>query len=284
MESASASGEGRIPSLRVQHLQQGNSPRDAPSRSTRRRRACRWGFCVCGLSDMSYLGAPAVRIPYRDEHGLEGPVRFRTALEKSPDGDDRFRWKSGSKLCLYGLWRLHEAAQACYVVLVEGESDCQTLWFHYVPALGIPGAGTWYEERDAPFFEGIPTIYVVVEPDAGGEGIRTWLASSCIRSRVRLITMSAEAKDPSALYLADPDTFGERWQQLVAASVPWTEREQADAARAREATWKQCAALAVEPDILGHFAEALAARGVAGEQRAAKLLYLALTPAFRTLD
>jgi hypothetical protein len=31
----------------------------------------------------------------------------------------------------------------------QGESDCHTLWFHGVPALGIPGAANWREERDA---------------------------------------------------------------------------------------------------------------------------------------
>ena len=51
-------------------------------------------------------------------------------------------------------------------MLVEGESDCLTLWFHEIPALGIPGAGNWREDRDAAHFDGIDTIYVVIEPDA----------------------------------------------------------------------------------------------------------------------
>ena len=40
------------------------------------------------------------------------------------------------------------------VVLVEGESDAQTLWLHGYPALGLPGASTWSEKRDAAFFGG----------------------------------------------------------------------------------------------------------------------------------
>ncbi len=56
-----------------------------------------------GLSDRKYQGRPAVRIPYRSENGEEVAVRFRIALKKSEEGDDRFRWCTGSKAMLYGL-------------------------------------------------------------------------------------------------------------------------------------------------------------------------------------
>jgi hypothetical protein len=58
-----------------------------------------------------------VRIPYYGPNGEELAVRFRIGL----DGD-RFRWKSGTKPCLYGLHRLAMVQAAGYVVLVEGES------------------------------------------------------------------------------------------------------------------------------------------------------------------
>src|SRR6266487_2916084 len=46
-----------------------------------------------GLSDVTYLNAPAIRIPYFGLDGTEGPVRFRLALNKGDDGlDARFRW------------------------------------------------------------------------------------------------------------------------------------------------------------------------------------------------
>ena len=61
-------------------------------------------------------------------------------------------------------------------MLVEGESDVQTLWYHRVPALGVPGAANWREDRDAQHLEGIETIYVVIEPDAGGEAVKKWLS------------------------------------------------------------------------------------------------------------
>ena len=89
-----------------------------------------------GLTQFSYDGKPAVRIPYFGAGGEEFAVRFRIALE-----GDRFRWEAGNQTV--SLWprpARRGAKRAGYVVLVEGESDCHTLWFHGIPALGIPGA------------------------------------------------------------------------------------------------------------------------------------------------
>ena len=84
---------------------------------------------------------------------------------QSLEGPDRFRWKKGDKPCLYGLSRLDEAQAQNYVVLVEGESDVQTLSFHGIPALGLPGAANWKEERDAQHLAGFDVVYVVIEGD-----------------------------------------------------------------------------------------------------------------------
>src|SRR5215208_1243783 len=89
-----------------------------------------------GLSDMLDRGVPVLRIPYRDASG-EAAVRLRTALQKSVGRDGRFRWTTGSKPLLYGLWRLGREPS---VVIVEGESDCHTLWHHGINAVGLPGA------------------------------------------------------------------------------------------------------------------------------------------------
>jgi len=139
-----------------------------------------------GLAQITYCGAPAVSIPYKDVDGATAATRFRTALMKTENGDDRFKWKKGSKPILYGLWRLGTPE---YIALVEGESDCHTLWHHDIPALGLPGAAMWREEWAA-HLDGIAAIYVVIEPDSGGEAVKRWLATSCIRERVRLITLS----------------------------------------------------------------------------------------------
>jgi putative DNA primase/helicase len=234
-----------------------------------------------GLSDISYLGSPAIRIPYLDESGNEATIRFRLALDKATGGDSRLHWKSGAKPCLYGRWRLAHAKEAGYVVLVEGESDAQTLWWHKIPAIGVPGAGNWREERDAPALDGISTVYVIVEPDKGGETVTKWLARSAVRDRVRLVALG-EHKDASAFYLADPEHFRERWASVLAQAVPWAQHAAGEADAARDEAWQQCQELARTPRILDRFAADLARSGVAGEDRAAKLIYLVVTS--RLLD
>jgi hypothetical protein len=54
---------------------------------------------------------------------------------------------------------------------------------------GSPGLAHG-EERDVPLLDGIDEIYVVIEPDAGGEAVLDWLGRSAIRDRVRLIHLS----------------------------------------------------------------------------------------------
>lgn len=224
-----------------------------------------------GLSDTKYLDLPSLRIPYLDESGQEVAVRYRIALEKSEAGDNRFRWKKGDKPCLYGLWRLNPKPES--IVLVEGETDCHVLWYHGIPAVGVPGAANWREERDADHFDSIATIYVLVEPDRGGETVKRWLAKSKIRDRARLINLG-EQKDPAGLYLADPEHFPERWQAALTTAVLWTDQQATETATQRATAWAQCKALAKQPRILDCFAQDLARCGVAGEQRIGKLLYL----------
>jgi putative DNA primase/helicase len=142
-----------------------------------------------GLSDVHYAGKPAVRIVYFKGDGTEGAVRFRLALEKAEDGaDNRFRWRKSSKPLLYGLWRLGQARDTGYAVLVEGESDAQTLWYHGFPALGIPGATNWRNEW-ASELEGIEKVYAVIEPDHGGETLWDRLAASPISERLYRVTL-----------------------------------------------------------------------------------------------
>jgi hypothetical protein len=225
-----------------------------------------------GLRDVTYLEKPAVRIPYPDEEGQESSVRFRVSM----DGTEKFRWRSNDKPTLYGLRLLEEARRAGYVVLVEGESDCHTLWFHEIPALGIPGASNW-RDAWAAYLDGIEKIYAVIEPDQGGDTLREKLISCApIRERLYLLELS-EHKDPSALHLTDPDRFTERFELALKDAKPWIELERAEAESVSREAWDRCQELAEEPDILGRFAAELARSGVAGEEKIAKLLYLAVT-------
>jgi hypothetical protein len=228
-----------------------------------------------GLSDITYSGSPAVRIPYFDTDGEETAVRIRLALEKNPERDDRFRWRRGSKPTLYGLWRLPRIRNAGYVVLVEGESDCHTLWHHGIEALGIPGASNWKDEW-TPHLEGVPKVYVVVEPDEGGAALWEHLAASPLREKLHRVDLGG-FKDPSELHLQDPAQFKDNLRAAFKRARCWSEKARAQAeARDREA-WQACQQLAREGRILDSFAETLERSRVAGETRVLKLLYLALT-------
>lgn len=229
-----------------------------------------------GLSDARYLPEPAVRIAYRDRDGNEVATKFRTRLA----GDNRFRWKTGSKPCLYGLDRLEQGRQVGYAVIVEGESDCHTLWMHEIPAVGVPGASNWDERRDAHQFERIAKIYVVIEPDAGGSAVLNWVMRSSIRDRAWLIALAAEWKDVSALYLSDPAGFPERWAEQMANAVSAADFAQDEARHAQEQAWENCKDLAQKPRILDELYPELERRGVAGERRAIGLVYLAITSRF----
>lgn len=228
-----------------------------------------------GLTDAPGLSPPAVRIPYLDPAGAEIAVRFRLAMGKADGSARRFRWTTGSKPCPYGLWRLDGARSVGCVVLVEGESDAQTLWYCGIPALGIPGAATW-KDAWAQYMDGIPTIHVVIEADRGGETLLKRIAGSALRDKVRLIRQEG-AKDPSELYVQEPESFLRRWGALEVASAPLKDELKAEIqSRAKEAR-KACAELLSERNLLARFARELEESGVVGEAHIAQLVYLCLT-------
>jgi hypothetical protein len=227
-----------------------------------------------GLFEKVSQRRTVVHMPYRNEAGETTAVRRRLSLKKGPQ---RFSWRENDVPILYGLWRLEEF-RFPEIMLVEGESDCHTLWQHGMPALGVPGANNWKEEW-ASHLADFETIYVVIEPDQGGEAMRKKLAKSSIRTRLKLVDLG-EYKDPNGLYLDDPMNFEARLQAALEEAVPWKEQEELEREAMRQEAWAQCEPLAKEPDILARFVEDLERFGVVGEDRAAKLLYLALTSRF----
>lgn len=227
-----------------------------------------------GLTDEYYSRAPAVKIPYLGVDGEEISVRFRTALS----GDDRFRWRSKSKPVPYGLWKLEAAIGAGELVLVEGESDTQTLWHHGIEALGLPGATTWRDE-DASRLNAIERLYAVIEPDRGGQQLLESLSRSRIRERVLLVRLEG-FKDVSDAHVAG--RFRDVWTQAIQSAVPLLDHVSSDRERRKKLLWADCRDLAGSPAILDQFYGALQATAVVGEERAAKLLYLVLTS--RLLD
>lgn len=161
-------------------------------------------------------GRTAVGFEYRDRAGNVTGLKYRRALS----GARGFFWRKGSRPTLYGLWRTDEMrALDNRLVICEGETDTLTLWQHEFFALGLPGASMWREQWLAELPPNDP-IFVIVEPDRGGEAVESWLAKSELRHRARLVRMPAKHKDPSALYVADPDHFTDRFEELILAAEP----------------------------------------------------------------
>ena len=158
-----------------------------------------------------------IHIPYFDEGGNK--VLFRKRYDKH--AKTRFKWGRGSagKLIMYGEWRLARMRERGYVVLVEGESDTQTLWHLGFPALGVPGAtvfkAAWVDKlRDL-------TIYIHIEPDNGGKVFRSHLIDKLVeagfKGAVKAITCGGlGVKDPSELLLRDgKDEAAAEFQKLI---------------------------------------------------------------------
>ncbi len=157
-------------------------------------------------------------IPYQLEDGSAGPVRYRQWQE--------FRWAKGAKLCLYGLDRLSRPGlpedNNEYVILVEGESDSQTLWLHGYPALGVPGAKNFKAEwaRHLMRFE---RVYLHQEPDEAGQAFVKKAAGMLKDAGYdgQILVLSTPGyKDPNELHKNTemPDAFRAAMDAAIAAA------------------------------------------------------------------
>lgn len=155
-----------------------------------------------------------LKIPYMDESGQVIATRKRYA-----DGSkQRFAWTRGTVVSLYGLWRMAEIRERGYVVLVEGESDAQTLWTLGFPALGVPGANTFKAEW-AEHLVGLDVI-LHVEPDQGGEAFfqktTRGLWDGGFQGTVKSFSVGPlGVKDPSQLWCKDAEGAKEQLKNLI---------------------------------------------------------------------
>ncbi len=162
-----------------------------------------------------------IRIIYRDENGEVTGTRKRY----SPAGAQRFAWGRGGKATLYGLWQMGQVRATRGVVLVEGESDAQTLWHLGISALGVPGATT-FQTAWAALLQGIDTVYVHVEPDRGGQEFLRKTARGLLTGGYtgEVKTFSSAAvqgcKDPSDLFIKEGDAAGSVIHGLMRDAAP----------------------------------------------------------------
>lgn len=224
-----------------------------------------------GLSTIASTGIKAVRIPYFDIGGREVAAQLRLALS----GPDRFRWTKGSKPQPYGQQRVAEARSVGHITIVEGPSDSQTLWHHGIPALGLPSASMWKSEWET-LLDGIETVYVVVEPDAGGRAVLGLLSSVGFRRRVKLLRLGG-AKDPSELFLKTGEAFVAHWNEAVRQAQPWVDAIDDDRIRRSTEAYDLSEKLLKSVDLLDQIRGAIRAGGYAGDLNVPMLVYVGLT-------
>lgn len=207
------------------------------------------------VKEKIYKGLPQIEIPYLSESGTTTATRYRISL----NGKQKFIWNKGATLSLYGLWRLNEYKDKD-IVLVEGESDSHTLWYHNIPTLGLPGASNWREDRDATILNSFDIIYVVLEsdregkPDAGAKAMLKWLGGSVIAPKVQLVTLPC--KDVSELHIEDSDAFKTRFEDCLKEAVAFHDYNQNDIEMEDQGYWespvslKETTAPELKPDLL----------------------------------
>jgi hypothetical protein len=198
-----------------------------------------------GLHD---LPAGGVGIPYYGPTGEDIAVKRRTAA-KATDGSF---WPKGLPLAAYGQNRIGDANKAGFLIVVEGESDCWTLWHHGTPALGLPGSGTALTLLRE-HVEAVEAIYILRENDAAGAsfvtGCRQRLAELGFEGKVFELKMPDGVKDPNDLHRANPGRFKERLKKAMEAA-PTLELPRATAkGHAAPAAWPDPIPLGEMPDV-----------------------------------
>ncbi len=174
-----------------------------------------------GLETIANPYAPrqkVLAIPYRDANGELARMRYRVAME----GKNKTVWdrqKGKGVPGLYGLERIPDSASL--MLLVEGESDCHTLWSRNYAALGVPGVMTFKADRDAAALAGLDVV-MLQEPGEGGEALLKRLRGLPDTSRVRVACLDG-FKDVSDLHCQAPERFDAVIEAALASATPLAE-------------------------------------------------------------
>lgn len=165
-----------------------------------------------------------VVIPYKYEDGTPFErTRLRTHISAKMGscwGDE-----SQASPIPYGLDRLDQAREARKLILVEGESDCWTLWYHGFPALGLPGAAM-ADKLQIDYLRNIDAIYIIQEPDGAGQKfpseIKKRLDKISYKGKIYAVSLWNEyqAKDPNDLHKRDIKAFRASFETAMLRAKP----------------------------------------------------------------
>ena len=167
-----------------------------------------------GVSEIRHQGVPALRIALsrRRRRRAWNPLQARDREEPHQGRP----LPLGDGLEALPLWTVAPAAGAT-VVIVEGESDCHTLWHHGINAVGVPGASNWKDERDAPPLGRIRD-HLRRRRAGPWRRYRAAMGRHTPSSRIGSASCGLSGfKDPSEMHVADPEAVRARWDAAVAA-------------------------------------------------------------------
>lgn len=165
-------------------------------------------------------GCNEIEIPYLDADSKELFARRRVG----PKGKDTLQPNGTPLTAPYGLWKLAAWAEAGErtLLLVEGESDCWSLWLHGFPALGVPGAKALAAIK-AEHVSGFETVIVWAEPGKAGEGfgqkLPAKLKAEGFAGTVLVYHAAADAKDPSDIAAKQGNKFPTYFRELLKHAV-----------------------------------------------------------------
>jgi len=168
----------------------------------------------------------------------------------------------------FGLWRLNRSLGS--VILCEGESDAQTFW---VPRRPCPGRA-----RGQQLASGMVGVrrgadgLRLAGADQGGETFSARVGASLPDCLV--LTPPEGRKDISECHIAG-FAIPELVERLRREARPWREIVAQKQSREVAAAKASAGDLLEAPDILERFAASSRERGLVGEDRTAKLLFLA---------
>lgn len=180
-----------------------------------------WLQAQCGVkASKERNGMGYIYIPYLDIQGKQQIFRKRY-----PKGSgQRFKWSQGSagKLMLYGEWKIPQYYEDGKAILVEGESDTQTLWYLGFNAMGVPGASIFKAEWVQRIGD-IQELYLHIEPDQGGETYYNTMIQKLKQGEYhgKVYIWSCKdygVKDPSELYIksASPEEAKAKLDEALA--------------------------------------------------------------------
>jgi hypothetical protein len=222
------------------------------------------GLTAWGVAQTKQTGATVVRIPYYSPDGQEVAVRYRKALS----GDNRFSWRKGDRVCLYGLGRKPRD----WTLLVEGESDCWTAWAHDLPALGLPGASTWKAEWSE-HFKGMQ-VYLWAEPDEAGQALPAKIGRDL--PDLMVIKAPEGIKDLNEGHVKGEDVPA-LVERLKAQAIPSASIIKAQADKRLAELQEAARPVLAAADPLQEVQRALRVMGFGGDLKPAIIVYLAAT-------